>query len=202
MRKHKSIVTQKHYKKLSNWVRFVVYLHKFFVQKNFTNYVISIYYKNRGTTVYVTFLDASKAFDRLNYWLLFDKLIKKHVPLFIIKLLCFWYTSQKMFVRWGATTSTQFTVSNGVKQGGIISPILFNVYMDDLSIALNSSGIGGYLGAAFLNHLCYADDLCLISLSSNGMQQLLNICQNYATNHQLLYNGAKSFSLCFKDNTI
>ena len=47
-----------------------------------------------------------------------------------------------MFVRWGATTSTQFTVANGVKQGGIISPILFNVYMDDLSIALNSSGIG------------------------------------------------------------
>ena len=45
------------------------------------------YYKCRGTTVYVTFLDASKAFDRLNYWLLFDKLIKKHVPLFIIKLL-------------------------------------------------------------------------------------------------------------------
>ena len=68
-----------------------------------------------------------------------------------------------MFVRWGATTSTQFTVSNGVKQGGIISPILFNVYMDDLSIALNSSGIGGYLGAVFLNHLCYADDLCLIA---------------------------------------
>ena len=47
-----------------------------------------------------------------------------------------------MFVRWGATTSTLFTVANGVKQGGIISPILFNVYMDDLSIALNSSGIG------------------------------------------------------------
>ena len=37
--------------------------------------------------MYVTFLDTSKVFDRLNYWLLFDKLIKKHVPLFIIKLL-------------------------------------------------------------------------------------------------------------------
>ena len=34
------------------------------------------------------------------------------------------------------------------------------------------------------------------------MQQLLNICQNYATNHQPLFNGAKSFSLCFKDKTI
>ena len=47
------------------------------------------HYKCRGTTVYVTFLDSSKAFDRLNYLLLFDKLIKKHVPLFIIKLMLF-----------------------------------------------------------------------------------------------------------------
>ena len=107
-----------------------------------------------------------------------------------------------MIVRWGTTISTQFTVANGAKQGGIISPILFNMYMDDLSIAMNNSGIGGYLGDAFLNHLCYADDICLISLSSSGMQQLLTICQNYATNHQLMYNGAKSFSLCFKNNAI
>ena len=53
-----------------------------------------------------------------------------------------------MFVRWGDTISTQFTVANGVNQGGVISPILFHVYMDDLSTALNSSGIGGYLGPA------------------------------------------------------
>ena len=97
---------------------------------------------NRGTTVFVTFLDASKAFDRLNYWLLFDKLVKKCVPLFIIKLLCFWYTHKKMVVRWGTTISTQFTVANGVKQSGIISPILFNMYMDDLSIALTTLVLG------------------------------------------------------------
>ena len=156
------------------------------------------YYKCRGTTVYVTFLDASKAFDRLNYWLLFDKLIKKRVPLFIVKLLLFWYTHQKMCVRWGNSTSPDFFVGNGVKQGGIISPILFNIYMDELSMHLNSSGIGGYLGTAFINHLCYADDLCLISLSSSGMQQLLHICNEYASEHQLIYNGSKSFSLCFK----
>ena len=47
-----------------------------------------------------------------------------------------------MVVRWGKTISTQFTVANGVKQGGIISSILFNMYMDDLSIALNNSGNG------------------------------------------------------------
>ena len=80
------------------------------------------YYKCRDATVYVTFLDASKAFDRLNYWVLFDKLIKKHVPLFIIKLLLFWYTHQKMCVRWGNSTSLDFLVGNDVKQGGLILP--------------------------------------------------------------------------------
>ena len=152
----------------------------------------------KGTTAFVTFLDASKAFDRLNYWLLFDKLVKKCVPLFIIKLLFFWYTHKKNGSPLGYNYFYTKYYCRWCKQGGIIYPILFNMYMDDLSIALNNSGIGGYLGDAFLNHLCYTDDICLISLFSSGMQQLLNICQNYASNHQLLYNGAKSFSLCFK----
>ena len=116
--------------------------------------------------MYVTFLDAFnfKAFDSLNYWLLFDKLIKKHVPLFIIKLLLFGIHT-KRFVFDRATRFHQiFFVGNGVKLGVIIFPILFNTYMDDLSIHLNSSGIGGYLGTACINHLCYADDLCLITI--------------------------------------
>ena len=134
------------------------------------------YYKCRGTTVYVTFLDAIKAFDRLNYWLLFDKLIKKHVPLFIIKLLLFCYTHQKMCVRWGNSSSPDFLLGNGVKQCGIISLILVNIYLDDLSMHLKVLVLGATLGTAFINHLCYADDLCLISLSSSGMQQLLHNC--------------------------
>ena len=48
-----------------------------------------------------------------------------------------------MCIRWGNAISQSFTVSNGVKQGGIISPILFNVYMDGVSVLLNSSNIGG-----------------------------------------------------------
>ena len=50
---------------------------------------------------------------------------------YLIKILAFWYTHQNMHVRWGTTTTTPFLVTNGVKQGGILSPMLFNVYMDD-----------------------------------------------------------------------
>ena len=152
------------------------------------------FYKLRNTSVFVTFLDARKAFDRIDHWLLFKKLIDKRIPLFIIKLLVCWYFTQQMHIRWGNTTTSSFFVSNGVKQGGILSPILFNVYMDQLSVKLNASNIGGVL----VNHLCYADDIFLISLSSAGMQQLLNICDTYAKEYDLLYNGSKSYSLCFK----
>ena len=51
-----------------------------------------------------------------------------------------------MHIRWGNTFSTFFCVSNGVKQVGIISPVLFNVYMDDLSCVLNPANIGGHIG--------------------------------------------------------
>ena len=64
-----------------------------------------------------------------------------------------------MCIKWGNTISPSFTVSNGVKQGGIISPILFNWYMDGLSVLLNSCNIGGQIGHTFLNNLCYAEYL-------------------------------------------
>ena len=100
-----------------------------------------------------------------------------------------------MCIRWGNAYPPSFGVSSDVKQGGILSPILFNVYMDDLSVSLNSSNIGERFGNIFLNHLCYADDLCLISLSSASMQKLLGIWSKYAIDHSLTYNAKKSFSL-------
>ena len=139
------------------------------------------YYKQRGTIIFVTFLDASKAFDNIDFWLLFQKQITKDFPVFIIKILAYWYCAQEMHVWSGSTSTSYFHVSNGVKQGGILSPMLFKVYMDQLSIRLKMSDIGGDIGGHFINHLCHADDLCLISLSSAGMESLLDICNSSAT---------------------
>ena len=57
--------------------------------------------------------------------------------------------------------------------------------MDLLSFKFNRSGIGGNIGGHLINHLCYADDLCLICLSSAGMQKLLDMCSSYAIEHLL-----------------
>ena len=87
-------------------------------------------------------------------------------------------------------------MSNGVKQGGIVSPMLFNIYMNDLSVLLNNSNIGGKIEGILVNHLSYADDMCLISLSSHGMIQLLNICDSFTTSHILTNNTNKINVYC------
>ena len=160
------------------------------------------FYRSRNTSVFVTFLDASKAYDKIDHWQLFNKLLNRHVPVFIISILVFWYSRQEMLISWGNSCSTKFRVTNEVKQGGILFPALFNVYMNNLSVSLNHSGIGGSLGGNLINHLCSADDLCLIALTSSGMQCLLDICDKYGTCHQLTYKAAKSFTLCFKPKHI
>ena len=87
-------------------------------------------------------------------------------------------------VKWGSTMSSKFQETNGVRQGGVLSPLLFDVYVNELSELLNKSGIGGNLGGTLINHMLYADDICIVSLSSSGLQHLLNI-------HWRIEGGAK-----------
>ena len=155
------------------------------------------YFKSRSTSVYVAFLDASKAFDKINHWVLFKKLIARSVPIYLVKVLYYWYQNQSMYVKWGSTMSSKFHVTNGVRQGGVLSPLLFNVYVNDLSVCLNKSGVGGSMNGTFVNHMLYADDICIISLSSSGLQQLLNICDDYCKLHDLVFNAKKSMCIYF-----
>ena len=94
----------------------------------------------------------------------------------------------RMTVRWGACISDSFNVTNGVRQGGILSPQLFNIYIDGLSDILNKSSLGGSIGGKRINHMLYADDLCIVSLSSASLHQLLSICDQYCAMHSVTFN--------------
>ena len=88
--------------------------------------------------------------------LLFTKLLRRGAPGYIVRLLMFWYAHQTMCVRWGGSVSSKFKVSNGVRQGGILSPFLFNVYyiyVDDLSVNLMKCPTGCIAGGTVVNHL-------------------------------------------------
>ena len=75
--------------------------------------------------------------------------------------------------------------------------MLFNLYINNLSIRVTNSDIGGTLDNRFVNHMMYADDLCIVSLSSSGLQELLNMCTDYCDLHDIMLNAKKFVCLFF-----
>ena len=153
-------------------------------------------YVNQNTPVYAAFLDASKAYDRVNHAVLFKKLIARDVPMCFVRLLQFWYSHQSMQVRWGGSLSRSFKVTNGVRQGGVLSPFLFAIYMDDLSQKLNKLKVVCMINDSCLNHILFADDLCCFS-PLTGLQDLVDECHAYAFSHDIVFNYRKSAGVLF-----
>ena len=137
-----------------------------FKSKNSTDFCIfsvksvSKYYTQLlHSTSYTCFLDASKAFDKINHFKLFRKLLDRKTPIVIVRILLFWYGKQTVCIKWGRCTSGFFSISNGVRHGGILSPKLFLVYIDDLSDKLVKCKVGCYIDNLCMNHVMYADDI-------------------------------------------
>ncbi len=126
---------------------------------------------------------------------MFSKLRQRGIPNSILRILTYWYANQSMQIKWGNCVSDSFRVSNGVRQGSLLSPALFNVYMNELSEELSDCRTGCMLGNTTVNHYMYADDLVVFSPSSAGFQQLLNICSDYGIRYDVQYNTKKSVAM-------
>ena len=87
----------------------------------------------------------------------------------IINYLLYWYSNQLCHVKWGDETSASFSISNGVKQGGVISPLLFSLYIDEQFLLLKQSGIGCHVGLTYAGAFGYADDIALVVKSQIGL---------------------------------
>ncbi len=143
-------------------------------------------------------LDASKAFDRVNYCKLFRILLEKNIYHLYYRLLLNMYVSQKLSVRWQSTHSSYFNVSNGVKQGEVISSILFCIYIDSLLVELEKSGVGCFMRGVYSRAFGYADDLKLLTPTVQALHILTDICIEYAAKYDILFNGKKSLLMIYK----
>ena len=150
------------------------------------------YYNRNGSDVHVVLLDASKAFDRVDH----IKLFKGVCPT-LLKLFFNMYSQQTMTVQWGNVTSDAFKTSNGVKQGGVLSPILFTLYIDILLSRLKSCGFGCYIGQSFVGALGYADDIVLLAPTRYSLSRLLKECELFSEEYLLTFNANKSNYIVF-----
>ncbi len=105
-------------------------------------------------------------------------------------------------VRWDSTTSYSFNVTNGMKQGSVISPLFFTLYVDELIDKLEHSGYGSKIGNRYYCNLIYADDIFLLSPSAYGLQKMLTRCSSFANQNGLHCNVKKTSVLCFIINSL
>ena len=158
---------------------------------------IAAHYMTHGSPVYSCLLDASKAFDLVDHSILFQQLLDRNTPGLLVYFLITWYSSQSCTVSWDGSVSTPFSVSNGVRQGGVLSPVLFTVYMDILLNMLKDCGVGCYWDGVFVGALGYADDIILLAPCPSALRLMLTTCESFASSFGLKFNASKTQLISF-----
>ena len=90
-----------------------------------------------------------------------------------------WYSNLQCRVKWGNCYSDTFTITAGVRQGGILSPDFYSIHVDDLLLHLEATGKGCYYHRVFAAALFYADDIAILAPSIKGLEHLLSNCGEY-----------------------
>jgi len=102
-----------------------------------------------------------------------------------------------MFHVYTYTHVYNFSVKCGVRQGGVLSPYLFSLHVDDVINDVRKSGYGIYVGNVFTGCILYAYNIILISCSYSGLQEMVNICAECGTKMDIRFNSAKSHCISF-----
>ena len=133
------------------------------------------YYTENGSDCYLLLLDASKAFDRVEYVKLCNILCDRGMCHVVLRLIINMYKNQETQIKWNNLLSTKCEISNGVKQGGCLSPSLFSVYLNNLITNLKKSSIGCRYRSEYMGVCGYADDRSLLCPSFSGLKEMLNV---------------------------
>ena len=133
----------------------------------------------------------------MNHYALLCKLMKRNYPLQLLTILETWFTVTVTCVKWKDRVSSFFRLSVGVRQGGVLSPLLFAMFIDDLVSRVKSANAGCYLSSSCCCIFLYADDILLLSPSIVGLQLLVNACELECDGLDMRINVNKSCCVRF-----
>ena len=157
------------------------------------------YANENRSKLYACFLDSRQAFDRVWHQGLIYKLMEAGVDHITLKCFVELYNNCTSKVRYKSRTSSMFPVLQGTRQGGISSPALYLIYINDLISELEQSGAGICLGGYSISSLSVADDMVLLSFSRKGLHTLMDICYRYSCKWRYLYNPTKCSVVVFNE---
>lgn len=155
------------------------------------------YYWSKQSNVFTCFVDASKAFDKVSFEMLFLLLLKKNIPAPFVRLIFDGYLRQKLSAVWNQAKSGNFCVANGVRQGAVLSAILYIVYTDELLERLQKIGAGCYVESKYYGAVAYADDLTLISPTLEGLEKMVSVTESFGNEFSIEFNAVKTKCMAF-----
>ncbi len=161
--------------------------------------------KRSKKKLYACFVDLKKAFDTIWREALFYKLFQVGISCKFIKLVHSLYASTQSCVRHNGYYTSFFAPQIGTRQGCILSPTLFNLYLNDLPKTLSDSELPLYpvqIWNIKVSLLMYADDMVLLSTSATGLQNALNVLSLYLDKWNLTVNTKKSNVMVFNSRSL
>ena len=169
--------------------------------------IFKSYVENKNEKIYIAFVDFSKFFDKINRNFLRYKLLKNGITGPVYDIIKSMYAKTTYRISIGDHISPSFQGNNGVKQGCVISPLLSNIFQNDMHDIFGSDECEPLqLGDFILNSLSWADDLIIMSRSARGLQTCMNKLQTYCIKWGLEVNTDKTKTMvlskrgsCFVD---
>jgi len=155
-----------------------------------------------GSKLFVCFLDAKQAFDRVWHDGLFSKLYDTNIDPIIYKAFVSMYKDIESRVRFRGYLSDWFPVLRGTRQGGVSSPKLYLLYIDGLLREIEASGLGFCIFNCNFASPTVADDMCLVTLSKHAMDQLLDMCYRYSCRWRYDYNPKKCAVVVYNEDKV
>ena len=154
------------------------------------------FYNEKNTPLFLCSLDAERCFDSIWHDGLLFKLwpiLPYHHWLFLLR----WYKSLNATIRWNGESSRAFCITKGMRQGSVLSPALFNIFLDDLLKELKQVPQGLRVHDVHLNSCAYADDVTLMCSTVPGLQELIDKCVAYAKKFRFKFGNSKSQCMIF-----
>ena len=142
---------------------------------------------SRGCTANLCAIDLSKAFDKVNHHALYVKLMKRNIPVQLLEIIENLFSGCHSCIKWGDSWSVEFKIAYGVRQGSVLSPFLFAIYVDDVC-GLCKPGCNLFV-------ILYADDILLLSPTVTALEKLLHACERELNWLDMVINCKKSFCL-------
>ena len=160
--------------------------------------IIQKYCQKENRRIYSCFVDFSKAFDNISRNRLFEKLRKYGITGNFYNVIKNMYFNDQTQIKVGEYLTETIYPNQGVKQGCILSPLLFNIYLADLAQRLEvAQQHGPKIGGKLINNIIWADDLVILSETETGLNDMLKELDLFTEENSLMINIDKTKAMIF-----